>query len=65
MPEWEEVKEWAEEKRWPIENAAEFFNYYDALNWEVKGSKLKNWRAKAQSWLNRWREEKKPAGCKV
>lgn len=68
VPEWDEVKEWAEEHKWPRDKAAEFFNYYDALGWEWKGSKIKNWRAKAQGWLNRWREEKKPkeaANCNL
>lgn len=69
VPEWDEIAEWADERKWPREKAAEFFNYYDAISWEVKGSKLKNWRAKAMSWFNRWREEKaqkaQPAGCKL
>lgn len=69
VPAWDEVNEWAKERKWPIENAAEFFNYYDSLGWEWKGSKIKNWRAKAMSWLNRWRQEKakqsQPAGCNL
>lgn len=62
-PEWSSVKEWAEENRWPIEKAAEFFNYYDARGWEVKGSKIRKWEAQAQSWLNKWRQEQKQSGA--
>jgi hypothetical protein len=39
------------ERGYSADVAEDFFNYYDALGWKVKGSKIQRWEVFADRWM--------------
>lgn len=61
-----EVITFFKENKWPKIEAEKFFNYYESIDWKIKGeTKIANWKATAQNWILKAEELKTKANKKA
>lgn len=48
-----EIEDYCKEKGYTLVDAEYFWNYYENLDWKIKGTKMKNWRLAVANWDKR------------